>query len=398
MPGDKCVCERDPWYKENGLLDPHHGHVVNCSPKVLKGAPEDLKYLFECGAKHRPEMFHVVMTPEIRAQVVEELDEALSVFVESNGQEWEGWSEIVGAHLHEQLYTLPAFADGVVFENKDKPHKPGTRFVPYLDAYDRYIKDVHRDFVVTGADKVSNNLVVTCKKWYIQQNWADLQPRSDGQSYYSIINPGPNGDPHTTVTDMLLAKLTGPYRDVCDNMYPECCNDLPVLRERLTATPYQAALVKLHKNPIAMRFLACSGQNALKPPAQWLTCLLRAIQPDLESVWGKLFSGPLELRTVRCKPWYATRSAQVVDTVRRFNYAHMSVADFVAGGGWQGYDVVRLYTNINTSDLKAKLWEVLDWAWAEHDTARHSCVQVFLGQRIRTKMVGRRGDSYGQLW
>ncbi len=42
-------------------------------------------------------------------------------------------------HLKSQL-TGAAFADGVVFTNADKPHEPGTKFIPWLTEYDRYIK------------------------------------------------------------------------------------------------------------------------------------------------------------------------------------------------------------------------------------------------------------------
>jgi hypothetical protein len=104
-----------------------------------------------------------------------------------------------------------------------------------------------------------------------------------------------------------------------------------------------------------VRYLACSAQNVLKPPAQWLTCLLRSVRPDLDAKWDSLFfSVPNmpDLVDVHCPPWYASRSAEVVDIVRRFNLSATTEEEFVAGGGWPGYDVVRLYTNINTQDLK----------------------------------------------
>jgi len=38
---------------------------------------------------------------------------------------------------------------------------------------------------------------------------------------------------------------------------------LASLREELSIIPYEAALVKLHKTPVALRFLACSATNWL---------------------------------------------------------------------------------------------------------------------------------------
>jgi hypothetical protein len=44
----------------------------------------------------------------------------------------------------------------------------------------------------------------------------------------------------------------------------------------------------------------------------------------------------------------------------------MSHQDFVTGGGWQGADVVRLYTNIPHDSLVTALGWVFDRAWAQH--------------------------------
>lgn len=65
-------------------------------------------------------------------------------------------------------------------------------------------------------------------------------------------------------------------------------------------------------------------------------------------------------------PWYASRSTQVVHAVRRMNYSNLSVSEFVHGGGWHGYDVVRLYTNIDLKALVAHLSSVVEWAWEYH--------------------------------
>jgi hypothetical protein len=80
-----------------------------------------------------------------------------------------------------------------------------------------------------------------------------------------------------------------------------------------------------------------------------------------------------------CPPWFATRSADVVHAARHFNLSNCSVGDFVAWGGWQGYDVVRFYTNIHTQDLIDKLCTVMGRAWQRHTIATPSCicVQVF---------------------
>jgi hypothetical protein len=43
----------------------------------------------------------------------------------------------------------------------------------------------------------------------------------------------------------------------------------------------------------------------------------------------------------------------------------MTLADFKDGNGWQGADVVRLYTNIEHHSLQTALDWVLDVAWSK---------------------------------
>jgi hypothetical protein len=107
--------------------------------------------------------------------------------------------------------------------------------------------------------------------------------------------------------------------------------------------------------------------------------LLRGIHPDLVAKWNAL----LEQAGVKWHsepPWYATKSAQVVDTVRRFNTACMSKEQFEAEGGWHGYDVVRLYTNIDLNDLIVALTDILTMAWGQHPGC--DVIQVFYDKHV----------------
>jgi hypothetical protein len=60
------------------------------------------------------------------------------------------------------------------------------------------------------------------------------------------------------------------------------------LQQLLHTIRCEAAFVKLHRNPAALRFLACSGANGSKIPAVRLTRLFRAVQPDLCTAWSEL--------------------------------------------------------------------------------------------------------------
>jgi hypothetical protein len=138
--------------------------------------------------------------------------------------------------------------------------------------------------------------------------------------------------------------------------------------------------VKLHENPVVLRFVACSGANGLKKPPVWLTHMFRAVHQDLCASWSDLLRNfgkdgrHYVIDWAGEAPWYASQSAQVVRAIELFNSQPTSYHEFLDSGGWQGYDVVRLYTNIDIADLNEKLGAVLQLVWQRHE---HTVLQVF---------------------
>jgi hypothetical protein len=66
-------------------------------------------------------------------------------------------------------------------------------------------------------------------------------------------------------------------------------------------------------------------------------------------------------------PWYASQLALVLRAVQLFNSQPPSWQEFMDSGQWQGYDVVRLYTDIDIADLNEKLHDVLQMVWQRHE-------------------------------
>jgi hypothetical protein len=352
-----CICQRQPT-RVAAFIPAGLEHVVTCDPEVLHGCCDDMKELFKLGAKHRPEGDTVVMSAAVRQQACEELAAALGCYAATlpvTDAERSAWCEAVLGQLREQL-TTGKFADGKSFTCRSKPHDPDAQFVQHLDSYDDLMRGVHSSFVVTTADKLASNYAVICKRFYVESVLHDLETGG----FYTGLPDTATTPAIQQVPDLLLPVV----KSVVPDMFPTCDTD-EAYKKALTDVPYAAALVKLHKQPYAFRFLACSGKNGLKPPALWLTALLRGIRPELHNTWCET------LRSVKAPwwkepPWFATRSVQVVDMVRGVNGCCFSKEKFEEGGGFQGYDVVRLYTNIDIQDLKSKISSVLGLAWQAH--------------------------------
>lgn len=214
-----------------------------------------------------------------------------------------------------------------------------------------YLKDLHKDFVVTTADKLSNNYVIVCKKHYVSVMQDDLQKPVESGGFYQRVPLSFNiGDHLKSQVNHLAPEAYDKAKD----------SELKVLKKK----PYASAQVKLHKDPVTFRSLACSKGTGLQAPAKWLNHLFRGIHKDLEGVWKDLLT-ELRVQWVDSPPWYLTNPSQLVEVVRRFNAAKMTLADFKDGNGWQGADVARLYTNIEHDSLQTALDWVLDMAWSK---------------------------------
>jgi len=122
--------------------------------------------------------------------------------------------------------------------------------------------------------------------------------------------------------------------------------------------PYASATVKLHKEPSAMRFLACSGSCGLKTAAVWLTRLLRSVDHVNAELWRDfLHSSSINLiQHFEWPPrqsWSSSRIHDILRFVEDINFANITHDEFIAGGGFQGRDVERLYTNIQLPELRS---------------------------------------------
>jgi hypothetical protein len=262
------------------------------------------------------------------------------------------WSEAVVAHVKKQL-TKEKFADGKVFTSQSKPHQPGTIFPQWDDSFKTLILQLQRQFVVTNTDKLPNNYAVCCAKYYVGILARDLQ-----SDYFARVL----GLGEQTATQVVAERILQAVNALAKDVYCVHPTTAMTIQERMIAKlqvlPYAKALVKFHKQPLQMRFLACSGDNGLKPVALWLTGLFRAIHNDLVREWHKLL-GSTKVTWAEDSPWYVTRSAQIVEMLHDFNSVRVSREQFVRTGGWQGFDFARLYTNIPQTDLIQALHWVL---------------------------------------
>eukprot|EP00198_Chlamydomonas_reinhardtii_P006371 XP_001695707.1 predicted protein [Chlamydomonas reinhardtii] len=109
---------------------------------------------------------------------------------------------------------------------------------------------------------------------------------------------------------------------------------------------YYAGTLKMHKNPPAMRFLACSHACPSTFLADLVTAVLRTVATSFASVWRT------QLGT---DPWFCLSSSDVIDMAHAYNAHGYSATSHPQAGydfvGPAAYDFERLYTNIPHVDL-----------------------------------------------
>ena len=161
--------------------------------------------------------------------------------------EWEG---TVNSIVKERITRL---------RNKHKhSHRQYRKLVLKDKSHLKYLQDLHEEFVLVPADKASNNVLVVCKKYYLDEVIKELSSKdTNGPKTYEECSD--NVD--VIVKQHLL------YMSSNNIKIPEVMTQLPAFYW----------LPKMHKTPTGSRFIAASSSCTTKPLSQLLTNCLNLI-------------------------------------------------------------------------------------------------------------------------
>ena len=103
-----------------------------------------------------------------------------------------------------------------------------------------YIKDLHRQYVLVPADKAANNIIMVCKKYYLDMVMSELSPGMSIANTYTECTTNYHTLVNTHVEEMRIWNISVP----------------PTMLE----LPSLYWLRKMHKNPYSARFIATSSK------------------------------------------------------------------------------------------------------------------------------------------
>ena len=125
----------------------------------------------------------------------------------------------------------------------------------------KYLKWLHKYFVITPVDKAGQNLAITCKKFYLVQIYKELgisedqSPVISNSTVYSTINGNPLDSIRKEV-ESLLDERVG-MNSKLSNIY---------------------LIPKFHKTPVKFRTIIASKRAVTKPVSGKLVCILKKVQ------------------------------------------------------------------------------------------------------------------------
>ena len=119
-------------------------------------------------------------------------------------------------------------------------------------------------------------------------------------------------------------------------------------------------MAKMHKVPIGNRFLSLSYHSFMRPVAVSCTQLMRALYPDMVTLWEQL-----DFPSGGFNCWVLKNSAQYMSTIDDYNASRTVTQHELAPFLWQ-FDFERLYTELAQADLKDVLADFVNSVYALH--------------------------------
>ena len=292
-----------------------HGHIItgNLSFVDHKG----FRKILSLGPKLRqPKRVDFDSLRDALLEDVDNLIEKWSGLMNCSPDLWGGWKKKFCELLENRIAKL-----------KRKPWKP-----PILGLDDpiirRELELLHKHFVLIPADKAESNVIIVCKKFFIQAIVSEL---SGGNGTYEQSVVG------KATIQAWVQDLKGKFGiDVPKDH--QCCSSF-----------YWTA--KMHKVIIDMRFLAASHRCVTKGLSQVLTGLLKGVLRSVRTV-----ANLRKRDTGADHCWVIDNSKPVLDRIKRMNAIGQCVSV-------DTFDFKDLYTKIPHKDLKEKLKFVIDLAF-----------------------------------
>ena len=215
--------------------------------------------------------------------------------------------------------------------NTLKKKKPVRRNLQIIKnpAHLEHSEQFHQKYVLVPADKASNNIIVVCKKFYVDVIINEMRNTDQRSTYVSSTNSH----------DQLIRKHI---------MDMQRWNIISPVMERLLPMYW---LPKLHKTPYGSRFIAASNICSTKPLSRLLTrCLTTTLIH-----YKEYYTGIYRNTGVNCF-WVISNAQSVLQSMCTLN-------DTSAARCLDTFDFSTFYTSIPHNSSKSSMKELIQDAF-----------------------------------
>ncbi|KAK3083912.1 hypothetical protein FSP39_005205 [Pinctada imbricata] len=214
-------------------------------------------------------------------------------------------------------------------------------------------------YVITPADKASNNYKFTCKKYYFDSLVKELG-----------LNSTP-GNPTYTPTNLSASEIIDNHNSAFASFGFHTKNlDLDL--------PYLYCIPKMHKNQYKQRFIAGSSRCSTKSVSILLTKVLSEIKSGLQKYCSTVYS-----RSGINQMWILKNSKELLE--------HLKSTHFSKVHSIKAFDFSTLYTTIPHSNLKERLAKIISNAFtSKYGNRKYKFIVV---NYDKTYFVKEKSDS-----
>jgi hypothetical protein len=240
------------------------------------------------------------------------------------------WKAMVLEYVNNKIQKLTR-----IYKNKTMYDDPD--MINILDDKDvkQELKHLHDQYVIVNADKASNNIIVICKKYYLDCMRNELglcnNDNNTNQTYEHVIDK--------TLDDII---------HMHDNYMKSNKIDIPDKWMQLAKLYH---IPKMHKTPPKQRYIAASNKCTTKPLSNIIAKCLKLVLLQHRKYCTTIYN-----RTGVNAMWIADNSKDVLNTIDALN-------DLRKAEDINTYDFSTLYTMIPHDDLKLKMTWVIDTAF-----------------------------------
>jgi len=344
-----CTCTASPYCNKD------IGHVITGDLSIIQH--RTLRKLISYGPTYR------TSTPVSYDKITDIIKSALNKCICK-------WTQ----REHVDTRILYEWKNKILIKIKNKLHKLSKythrhNGITWNDNIRSALSQLHRKYVVVGADKATNNVIIICKKYYLEcikkelnldtgQNMDDNNVA--GNSADDTDNDDNNDDDDNQCKCKYTHNINQNHTYIQSHHTIDCIinrhiqygkkHDLPI-NDNMLHLPLFYAIPKMHKVIPKMRYIAASHRCTTKHLSHIITLCLKLITQQHRKLCNQIHK-----RTGVNRMWIIDNNKDVLHKISYLNNKH-TAKDIAT------YDFSTLYTNIPHTQLKKQMKWVLDKAF-----------------------------------